>query len=44
MKHLGIEIERVNWCINTSFDKDGDYTSYNEILREDRANAASLGI
>jgi len=44
MTHLGIDTERVNFCINDSFDEKGDYTSYNELLEEDRENANSLGI
>ena len=41
---LGIDLEYVNWCMDTSFDTAGDYTSYNEILDEDRESATLLGV
>ena len=44
MKALDIPVDEVNLCMYESFDREGDYTSYNEMLFDDREAAVDLGI
>lgn len=44
MTELGISVDVVNDCIAKSFEDEGDYSSYNDMLYDDREAAIDLGI
>ena len=44
MANLGISVDVVNDCMVKSFEDEGDYSSYNNMLYDDRVAATDLGI
>ena len=44
MDQLEIDKEEVEYCIDNTFEDEGDWQSYNHALREDREHANDLGI